>query len=310
MINRTLIRLKVIQILYSYFLRESNNVDAAEKELHFSLSKAFDMYNFLLALMPEIMFYAQNRIEVRRTKMLPTEEDLNPNMRFVENTFIKQLAVNEQLAEHRKHRKHSWRDYERVVQSLFEKIEQSSLYADYMNAPSTSYDEDRDFWRKIYKQFIANNEDLDELFEGISLYWNDDKDIVDSFVLKTIKRFEEKNGARQPLLNEFRDEEDRSFAVRLLRRSILNEPEYGKLIDGQSKNWDKDRICYMDRVILTAAIAEVMSFPSIPVSVTINEYVEIAKYYSTPKSSSYVNGMLDAIVKQLRKDGKLQKDGQ
>lgn len=310
MINRALIRLKVIQILYSYFLRESNNVDAAEKELHFSLSKAFDMYNFLLALLPEIMFYAQNRIEVRRSKMLPTEEDLHPNMRFVENAFINQLAVNEQLEENRKNGKHSWRDYEEVVRDLFEKIEKSPLYADYMNATSTTYDEDRELWRKIYKQFIANNNDLDELFEGLSLYWNDDKDIVDSFVLKTIKRFEEKNGARQPLLDEFRDEDDREFAVRLLRRSILNEPEYRKLIDGQAKNWDKDRICFMDRVILTTAIAEVLSFPAIPVSVTINEYVEIAKFYSTPKSGAFVNGMLDSIIKDLRRDGKLVKDGE
>ena len=308
MINRTLIRLKVIQILYSYFLRESNNVDAAEKELHFSLSKAFDMYNFLLALMPEIMFYAQNRIELRRSKMLATEEDLHPNMRFVENAFINQLAINEQLEENRKNGKHSWRDYEEVVRVLFEKIEKSNIYADYMAAESTSYDEDRELWRKIYKQFIANNNDLDELFEGISLYWNDDKDVVDTFVLKTIKRFEEKNGAKQPLLEEFRDEEAREYAVKLLRRTILNEPDFRKLIDGQSKNWAEDRICFMDRVILTTAIAEVVSFPAIPVSVTINEYVEIAKFYSTPKSGSFVNGLLDSIVNELKKEGRLIKD--
>lgn len=308
MINRTLIRLKVIQILYSYFLRESNNVDAAEKELHFSLSKAFDMYNFLLALMPEIMFYAQNRIEMRRSKMLATEEDLNPNMRFVENAFINQLAVNEQLEENRKNGKHSWRDYEEVVHMLFDKIEKSEPYAAYMAAESTTYEEDRELWRVLYKRFIANNPDLDELFEGISLYWNDDKDVVDTFVLKTIKRFEQKNGAKQPLLEEFRDEEDREYAVRLLRRTILNEAEYRDLIDAQCKNWDKDRICFMDRVILTAAIAEVVSFPAIPVSVTINEYVEIAKLYSTPKSGGFVNGMLDAIVKQLQKEGRLMKE--
>lgn len=310
MINRTLIRLKVIQILYSYFLRESNNVDAAEKELHFSLSKAFDMYNFLLALMPEIMFYAQNRIEVRRSKMLATEEDLNPNMRFVENTFINQLAVNEQLEENRKNGKHSWRDYEEVVHMLFDKIEKSEPYAEYMAAESTTYEEDRELWRVLYKRFIANNPDLDELFESISLYWNDDKDVVDTFVLKTIKRFEEKNGAKQPLLEEFRDEEDREYAVRLLRRTIMNELDYRTLIDAQCKNWDKERICFMDRVILTTAIAEVVSFPAIPVSVTINEYVEIAKSYSTPKSGSFVNGVLDAIVKQLQKEGRLMKDSQ
>lgn len=308
MINRTLIRLKVIQILYSYFLKESNNVDAAVNELDFSMSKAFDMYNFLLALMPEIMFFAHNRIEVRRSKMLATQEDLHPNMRFVENAFINQLIVNEQLAENRKNGKHSWRDYEEVVRALFDQIEKSPLYTEYMAAESTTYEEDRDLWRKIYKQFIANNADLDELFEGISLYWNDDKDVVDTFVLKTIKRFEEKNGAKQPLIDEFRDEEDHEFAIRLLRRTVLNEPEYRKLIDAQCKNWAEDRICFMDRVILTTAISEVTSFPAIPVSVTINEYVEIAKYYSTPKSGSFVNGMLDTIVKQLQKEERLVKN--
>ena len=308
MINRTLIRLKVVQILYAYFLRSSNNVDAAEKELHFSMSKAYDLYNFLLALLPEIMYYAQNRIEIRRSKMQPTEEDLHPNMRFVENVFINQLAENEQLAENRMDKKYSWRDHEEFVRRLFEKIEQSPLYTEYMNAESTTYDEDRDLWRKIYKQFVVGNADLDELLESISLYWNDDKETVDTFVLKTIKRFEEKNGPRQPLMEEFRDEEDRDYAVKLLRRTILNESEYRTLMESHSQNWDKDRIAFMDRVIMTTAIAEMLSFPAIPVSVTINEYVEIAKYYSTSKSGGFINGVLDAIAKELMGNGKLMKE--
>lgn len=308
MINRALIRQKVVQILYSYFLRGNSNVDAAEKELLFSLSKAFELYNFLLALMPEIMYYASNRIELRRAKLQPTYDDLHPNMRFVENAFINQLAANSQLEENRKDAKYSWRDNEDFVHRLFEQIEASPLYESYMSAQSTTYEEDRDFWRKIYKSFIVDNDELDELLESLSLYWNDDKAIIDTFVLKTIKHFEEGNGAQQPLLSEFRDDDDLQFATKLLRKAILNAADYQKLIDDHSQNWDKDRIAFMDYVILTAAITEIVTFPNIPTSVSLNEYIEIAKYYSTPKSSSFINGIADAVVKKLQQEGKLTKN--
>ena len=174
-----------------------------------------------------------------------------------------------------------------------------------MASETSSYEEDRELWRKLYKNIIFNNIELDQVLEDQSLYWNDDKEIVDTFVLKTIKRFDEKNGAKQELLPEFKDEEDQDFARRLFRRTILNADYYRHLISENTKNWDLDRVAFMDVVIMQIALAEILSFPNIPVSVSLNEYVEIAKLYSTPKSGGFINGTLDGIVNSLKKENKL-----
>ena len=167
----------------------------------------------------------------------------------------------------------------------------------------------RNIWQlKIYKKIIFNNADLDQVLEDQSLYWNDDKEIVDTFVLKTIKRFDEKNGSKQELLPEFKDEDDKDFARRLFRRTILNADYYRHLISENTRNWDLDRVAFMDVIIMQIALAELLSFPNIPISVSLNEYVEIAKLYSTPKSGAFINGTLDGIVKILQKDNKLTKN--
>ena len=309
MINRVLIRLKIIQIVYAYYQNGSNNLDAAEKELLFSLSKAYDLYNYLLLLMVEITEYAAKRIENAKLKKLATADDLNPNMRFVNNKFINQLQNNKMLIEYQERQKRSWlTDHEDFIKQLLEKIQESDIYKEYMAKTETSYAEDREFWRMLYKSFINKSTELEDLLEEMSLYWNDDKEIVDTFVLKTINRFDSKQGADQQLLPEFKDEEDRTFAVRLLRRSVLNCDEYRRLVSDNTRNWDINRVAFMDVIIMQVALAEILSFSNIPVSVSLNEYVEIAKYYSTPKSGSFVNGTLDGIVKKLRKEGKITKN--
>lgn len=308
MINRVLIRLKIIQIVYAYYQNGSKNLDAAEKKLFFSLSKAYDLYNYLLMLMIALTNYAQKRIDAAKAKLAPTAEELYPNMKFVENKFISQLEVNRQLMDFISNQKRTWENDEDFVKGLFEKIVASDIYKEYMASSENSYEADRELWRKLYKTFIFNNEELDILLEDQSLYWNDDKEIVDTFVLKTIKRFDEKNGANQPLLPEFKDDEDQEFARRLFRRAILNCDYYRHLISENTRNWDLDRVAFMDVVIMQCALAEILSFPNIPVSVSLNEYVDIAKVYSTAKSGSFVNGTLDGIVKELKKEGKLSKN--
>ena len=308
MINRVLIRLKIVQIVYAYYQNGGKNLDTAEKELFFSLSKAYDMYNYLLLLMVEITKQAQRKQIAAKSKLLPTAEELYPNTKFVENRFIAQLEVNKQLLEFSETQKKTWENESEFVKSLCEKIMDSDIYKEYMASETSSYEEDREVWRKIYKRIIFNNEELDQVLEDQSLYWNDDKEIVDTFVLKTIKRFEEQNGAKQELLPEFKDDEDQDFARRLFRRTILNADYYRHLISENTRNWDLDRVAFMDVVIMQIALAEILSFPNIPVSVTLNEYVEIAKLYSTPKSGSFINGTLDGIVNLLKKDGKLTKN--
>ena len=308
MINRVLIRLKIVQIVYAYYQNGGKNLDTAEKELFFSLSKAYDLYNYLLLLMVEVTKQANKRLNAAKNKLVPTKEELFPNTKFVENRFIAQLEVNKQLLEFSNNQKKTWENEADFVKTLCDKILESDIYKEYMASETSSYEEDRELWRKLYKNIIFNNIELDQVLEDQSLYWNDDKEIVDTFVLKTIKRFDEKNGAKQELLPEFKDEEDQDFARRLFRRTILNADYYRHLISENTKNWDLDRVAFMDVIIMQIALAEILSFPNIPISVSLNEYVEIAKLYSTAKSGSFINGTLDGIVNQLKKDGKLTKN--
>ena len=308
MINRVLIRLKIVQIVYAYYQNGGKNLDTAEKELFFSLSKAYDMYNYLLLLMVEITKQAEKKLNAAKGKLLPTAEELYPNTKFVDNRFIAQLESNQQLLEFSQAQKKTWENESEFVKALCEKIMNTDIYKEYMASETSSYEEDRELWRKLYKRIIFNNEELDQVLEDQSLYWNDDKEIVDTFVLKTIKRFEEKNGPKQELLPEFKDEEDQDFARRLFRRTILNADYYRHLISENTRNWELDRVAFMDVVIMQIALAEILSFPNIPVSVSLNEYVEIAKLYSTPKSGSFINGTLDGIVNTLKAENKLTKN--
>lgn len=275
--------------------------------MFFSLSKAYDLYNYLLMLMVALTNYAQKRVDAGKAKLAPTSEDLSPNMKFIENKFVAQLEVNKQLLEFISNQKKTWDNDQEFVKELYDKITASDLYKEYMASSDSSYEADRELWRKLYKSFVFNNDSLDQVLEDQSLYWNDDKEIVDTFVLKTIKRFEESKGASQPLLPEFKDDEDQEFARRLFRRTILNGDYYRHLISDNTRNWDLDRVAFMDVVIMQCALAEILSFPNIPISVSLNEYVEIGKLYSTAKSGSFINGTLDGIVNQLKKEGKLTK---
>ena len=307
MINRVLIRLKVIQVIYAYYQNGGKNLEAAEKELFYSLSKAYDLYKCLLLLMVEVTQFADRRIDNRRHKLRPTEEDLNPNTRFIDNAFMAQLMQNAQLEEFRANQKRTWDDEGDFVKHLFERIEETKAYQEYMAKETLTYEDDRELWRKLYRSTIAQNDEIDEILEEQSLYWNDDKAIVDTFVLKTIKRFEPENGAEQELMPEYKDDEDKEFARKLLRTAITGADAYRKLMENNAKNWDMERFAFMDILIMQVALAEIFAFPSIPVSVTLNEYVEIAKMYSTPKSGSFINGMLDGIVNQLKSENKLNK---
>ena len=306
MINRVLIRLKVLQIVYAYYKNSGKSLKAAEDEVFFSLSKAYDLYNHLLLLMPAITHYAADRISFLSMKIRPTESDMNPNLKFVNNAFVAQLQNNEQLTKFAEKSKLDWVDNSDLLRRLLDDIEASDFYKEYMATETSSYEEDKELWRKIYKTFIFDNEELDALLEEQSLYWNDDKSIVDSFVLKTIKRYEQEEGG-EGLLPEYKDENDRRFARDLFRNAILKAEEYRTLMSDSSKNWDMSRLAFMDVIIMQVALAEVMTFNDIPLSVTLNEYVEIAKHYSTAKSGSFVNGLLDTITKKLRAEGKIDK---
>ena len=306
MINRELIRIKIVQLTYAYYQNGNKNIDAAEKELFFSLSKAYDLYNHLLTLIVAITRESRRRLELLQAKA-KREGKPEPSAKFAFNRFALQLEENHQLCEFMVTQKHAWADEAEFVGRLFEQIEQSQIYKEYMESSEDDYATDRELWRRLYRALIQENRDLDEMLEEQSLYWNDDKDVVDTFVLKTIKRFEESNGPKQELLPEYDSEEEKDYARKLFRATILNGDEYQRFMSEASRNWDFGRLAYMDVIIMQIAIAEMLTFPSIPVSVTINEYVELAKFYSTPRSGGYINGMLDAIARHLVDTGKLIK---
>jgi N utilization substance protein B len=306
MINRELIRIKIVQLTYAYYQNGNRNIDNAEKELLFSLSKAYDLYNYLLSLIVEVTKVARQNVEVAITRA-EREGTEPPSQKFAYNKFAIQLEENKFLSEFLDTQKLSWDDNIEFVRKLYTQITQSEVYTDYMADADDSYDADREVWRKIYRQLIQENDELDSLLEEKSLYWNDDKEIVDTFVLKTIKRFDPKNKSKQELLPEYNDEEDKDFACKLFRATILNADQYQRFMSETSRNWDFSRLAYMDVVIMQIAIAEMLTFPNIPVSVTINEFVDLAKLYSTPKSGGYINGMLDSIARYLVQSGKMMK---
>ena len=301
MVNRILIRIKVVQIVYSYLVNKDKSIDTSEKELFFSLEKAYELYHRLLLLMIELTDAQNKRIENARFKYTATAADKNPDTRLINNRFIAQLRENKMLKEYVDRQSVSWVNEPDFIRILLDRLLASDLYKTYLTSEEDSYAVDQDFWKKAFKHIIVENEDLSEILEAQSLYWNDDLETISTFVLKTIKRFDQSKGAEQELLPMFKDDEDAEFAKMLFRKTLMNVDVNKALIDQHTKNWEIDRVAFMDIVIMLVAIAEIKSFPTIPVKVTLNEYIEIAKAYSTIKSGHFINGILDAIASQLKK---------
>ncbi len=308
MINRELIRLKVVQLVYAYYRNDGKTIETAQKELLFSLGKAYELYEYLLLLLVKVYELAGKKEEALRQRAQKGAAVLDGSVeaRLAANAMLKQLAENKALLAYRENRK-DWIEEEAFVKQLFTTFTESDIFKMYLDKEDFSYEADRELVRKLYKTYICHNEDFDDLIEEHSLYWNDDKFVVDSFVLKTIKRFTAESTPDQPLLPDYASDEDREFAIRLFQQSIRSEEETRTIISDGSKNWELNRLAFMDLIIMQIALTEVMTFPSIPVSVTFNEYLNIAKVYSTPRSAGYINGMLDHMVKWLRKQNKILK---
>lgn len=301
MINRTLIRNKVVQLVYASQESGQTNMDSAEKEFMFSLAKSYDLYMYMLALIVDVHRIAERNLDVQVQRSQRLHEHYEPNLRFVQNKFVLQLQGNLKLRDFVEHQKKTWMDEEEFVRRFFKRIEQSECYTAWMssNAPTT-YEEDRDFWKRLYTECFLNDEDLAQVLEEQSVYWNDDRFIVDSFVFKTIRQFQESLGVEQPLCPDFDGPDDEDFAKRLFRAAMLGADTYRTQISKVLHNWDPERVAKMDMIILQVALAELYTFPSVPLPVVLNEYIEIAKYYSTPNSTSFINGTLDVLGKKIK----------
>lgn len=295
-------------MVYSYLIsKSSKTLSDAKKEYEKSLDKAYELYYYLLLLPVELTRLQEKRLDAAKNKYLPTKEDLFPNTKFIDNSFVKTLESCEPLQEFVKDNSLSWSDCEVYLRLVLDKILNSEIYEEYMSKENSTFEEDAEFWRQLLKKIVFLDDDLTDALEGKSVYWNDDLNTVGTFVLKTIRKFGQ--GDYKNLLPKYKDDEDREFADILYTRSIANMDEYMKWIDMfvQKDSWETDRLAFMDVVILLVSITELLYVPSVPIVVTINEYVEIAKDYSTAKSGQFINGILIPIINYLKSEGKLQK---
>lgn len=304
MINRVLIRSKVVQMLYAYMVsKDSMTLTTAKKELTKSLDKSYELYNALLKLMIELTDVQDLRLDEAKHKFLPTEEDLNPNMRFVENEFVKRLRADQTLADFVDDKKINWRDDELFVRLLLDKILRSEEYQEYMEMPKTSLVRDGEVWYQLMKKVVLPDENLLEHLQSMSVYYTDDDlQIMGQFVMKTIRRFEDEES--EPVLPQYKNDDDSKFGEQLFSKAVTEMEENNSYIDQfvKTEKWDVERIALMDRVVMCTALTEIRNYPSIPVNVSLNEYIELAKDYSTPRSGQFVNGILNAVVNKLRAD--------
>ena len=269
------------------------------------------MYITFLSAFNEIKVLAEEKIENAKTKNRPTEDDLNPNLKFVNNRAFALLNQNSQLQKDISNMNVMWSTDGAftVISQIYQEIKKSDEYQAYMNSGADSFGEDKNFLISIFKENIVNNELLHDVLEDNSIFWNDDLDIVAIATIKTIENLSENDSGFETLTPLFKDEDDETYAKLLFRNAILKDAECQKLIGAQTKNWDVDRLAKTDVILMNMAIVEALDFPSIPVKVTMNEYIEISKFYSTPKSKGFINGILDKIFNQLKSDGKINKMG-
>ncbi len=309
MVSRRLLRIKTLQICYAYFKSDNQSIAQSEKELFFSIQKSYDLYHYLFLLMLDVSQFAQSRIDLGSQKRIPTFDDLNPNKKFVENKLLKLLEKNTALNHYLNNQKLSWIKYPELAKNLYLEIRDSELYKTYMNSSVSSFTEDKKFISDVYSQIIINFEPLYQNLEEQSIYWNDDAEFVINMILKTLRSFKVNSDENVELMPLFKNDEDIEFTKRLFRKTVLNYKEYEGLISQFIQNWDLERLAFMDNVIMCMAIAELTEFTDIPTKVTLDEYIEIAKYYSTQKSNLFINGILDKIVDHLKKEGKMLKTG-
>ncbi len=311
MISRRYLRVKTFQALYAYFQTEDKNARKAENELFLSLERMYDLYLFLLALGVELVHQSELKIEEVKTKRLPTFEDLNPNSKFVNNAIFKLLAENVELNKQLKEKKLTWLADQELVTKFLNFLRQHPVYISYMSTSTQSFDEDKKLVIEIYKKVIPDFESMLSELQDKSIFWGlDEIDFVLSMVIKTIKKFTSASNNFEPILSLYTDyDEDIKMVKDLFRKTISNDDYNAEKIAQKTKNWDVERIAMIDIILMKMALTEILHFKLVPIKVTLNEYIELAKWYSTPKSKIFVNGILDKLVLELKETGELKKMG-
>ena len=310
MLSRRHIRVKVMQLIYAYKNTESDDLKVTQQFLLKSIDDMYNLYLVLLSLMMEVQVRAEDYLLKSKDKHLATQQDKNPNNKFVNNQLLLQLRNNAALQDVlEKKNPNNWKLDSDYVELIFKEIIESDLYDEYMKSDTSNYNEDKNFVLNVFKNIIAPNEKLYDYLEDNKLTWLDDLPVINTGIVKLLKKVKPNSDESYFLPELYKDEEDKQFAIDLLNKTILNQTKYNQEIADKTINWDSDRLAMLDSVLLKMAVCELQHFPSIPTKVTMNEYLEIAKEYSTPKSSVFINGILDKIVKEYIKNGKLNKIG-
>ncbi len=310
MLTRRHIRVKVLQSVYAYNQSEVKNLEKQEKFLLYNMEQMQDLYLLMLQLFIALRDQAENYLTISQKKYFATESEKNPSRVFVNNRIIELVNSNEKFTDIIKNRKlNYWENDSEYVAIIFNAIKEQGWYLDFISKKESTFSEDKDFLIRIFKEVIAPNEKFYEYIEDKRLSWLDDFPLVNTLVLKMLQKISEKNVDAILIPAVYKNNEDRDFALQLLQKVILNDEELTASIDEKTPNWDKERIAEIDMIILKMGISEFLYFPSIPVRATINEYLEVAKEYSTPKSSIFINGILDKMVKDLSSENKLNKIG-
>ena len=308
MINRRHIRVKVMQSVYAMLQSHNDDLIREEKFLKFSIQKMFDLYVLQLQMIIEVQKLAQKKIELSKKKILPTEEDLNPNTKFIDNQLIKLLSNSVSMESYLEVNKlKNWELDDEYVKIIWEKLQKSDLYKDYLETPENSFNEDKRFVVEFYKEIIAPNEKIAEYYEDKLISWVDDIPFVNTWVVKSLNKQSSKETFQLGKL--YKDKDDEDFVSELFKKVMLHHHKYEEDIREKTPNWETDRIADIDMILIKMAIVEFLHFPSIPSRVTINEYIELAKDYSTEKSGYFVNGVLDKLSKSYLTDKKMIKVG-
>jgi N utilization substance protein B len=310
MLTRRHIRVKVLQALYAYHNQEKTTLDSQQKFLLSSMEKMYDLYLLMLDLFPAIKTQAENFMEASKNKHLPTADDIKPRRNFVENKVLQMLESNSLLQKlTEKHKINSWQLDNEYPQILFRELRQNETYQNYLNLINPTFNQDRDFIIFLYKEVIAPNEKLYEYLEDKQITWTDDFPIVNTAIVKLFGELKLGTPNHKWVPNLYKNDDDKEFAILLLQKTVAEDEMLMDEIEGKTPNWDRERIAELDLLLIKMAIIEFLYFTSVPVKVTINEYLEIAKEYSTPKSSLFINGLLDKMSKEYASDNKLNKSG-
>ena len=308
MISRRMLRIKVIKALYAHMKSDADSLMASEKMLVTSIDKTYDLYFLMLSLVAEMAHYAEQRQEAAKKKQLPTYEDLNPNRKFVDNAVIRLIAQSDSVNDYLAARKLSWAKYPELVKTLFTQLEQSDYYKKYMASQERSFREDLALVTEFYTRELEESEILENVLDEMSILWNDDLGFALIMVTRTLSNMRPSH-VDVKVLPKFKSIDDLDFARELFAKAAVNFDNYQEEIEKYTRNWDVERIAFMDNLIMATAVAELVTFPSIPVKVTLDEYIEIAKFYSTHGSSTFINGILDKIVASFTEQGKINKSG-